>query len=1735
MKKINIIFLFIVLIAQTAFGKKYSDEKSLSNGSIIVTSMPAVTCESYSNLKVGGTGTEATSAENRGFMLQNPYAIVRLTIPNTPGFQSLGTATVKARVRYEYEMTGQILEDFKDVELTVGAVNGKFKDIAYAKIDGALKAVVEITQVDHIGVFAGIKISASCEGDIFKFLPPHAMVSGLHYASPNLRSDGSLADGNLHVSWDNKLLDGNDNTKELVNAGVESYELEWTYISDQGSEEGTTLNNNEIKIRENIFRTNSSRIETFNNGFFIPLIYEKGLIVFRVRPIGKNVVDGMLTDVKGKWSVAENTTSLTGVPSAYIYKFPGLEKNLNWQSSISFAEEGKNKVVVSYHDGSMRNRQAVTRINTDDRTVIGETFYDYNGRPVIQTLPVPIPGQQENNLNFRPELNLIDQKGTISKTDYDRATQGQSCVPLAPKFSTESGSSRYYSGNNGFFGTGGNTGENILNKDYIPDAKKYPYTQTFYTGDNTGRISAQSGVGENHILSSGHETKYMYGAPLQSEISRLFGNQVGINGHYKKNSVIDPNGQVSVSYLDLDGKVIATALAGGNDTGLDNLPGEKTRNISSNLITDANNELDSDGKGKTTIFPFPVTTKVAYTFNYDMTAGVHTVKCKGLTNPTPIEVKMAGVFDATISLYGKCNTLIFTASASNTEAFGSDITTPAKVPISKTVPADLMEVGQYTLVKKIRLNQAKLDNYLDKYLKNDQYTCVLKDDYFMAHALDSIDFSSCEMTCSQCKDSISSLVTKVRGRGIDVSPEEVANLYERCESICLKNTTCLSSLYNMLASMSPDGQYGQVRKNPTGTSNNNQLDMNNISDELDINKNDIQLGTSDGEPTISSDNALVPEQFPLSIYNENNILMPNQFLKSGGMTFYRADWRRPIHVNISGNNNVNFKNQIIFTENLASATYIDTINYRNEDGTIAYAYIQKTGENTYFPEVMSNAPVILAEDDVEPNLYKVPLKYLKDVKVFISKWQSHFANYLVPYHPEFSYYVECSTRITINEYEEKLIDANSPGDALTSKLLVADVSGGVNYLVPSIMYGTSTDADPIFTDASIPQNMRDSFKNKINNYRSKLNSDGTPVSPAVFYTMAQAATMLVNCPNGTDADCKNPNCDNGKFKSDDVEEWVSFKTLYLTERQKILREVSTKKAIEGKYYNGCIGNASFRGSQEEKRMLTRYASVPELDNLIAYRNSVCNGSVPFPYNSIPFGKSVFYGRRWKRYCENLNNLVNSEATLMRFNAIPLYDPNQMCNIDKAGNYANNIRAFYGPLPTESTIGGNGETCYEIITDQDGVARYLKTECNMAILDQGALMENSAKIRSFSSCGNCPVVSQIQDLFTEITENEGLDKTLQNFNCFTNTPNFGIGKEISSFISNSLSVNTLLSWDGQYDLTTKRLTGTITPTPLSGNNPLIFKLEFANSGIPNLGNEQKFSQVFKKIKIAGIVTDNSAQSNKFRLKAYITLNRALPDYTTTESLLTGSQTGNYVPNNSSTIYKYVFDIPVTIFRTISGQEVAVKIDTCSFEPLCSTTQFATNVMGLLNVLTYKDETEVVTTNSTVKVKTYDLLPATSVTVQDADIYDEPVRQLLGLTLVDAAGDYTQKLSDYQMNWTASQSGANLQGHLNFKVGTANKSFDITITPEEFANSLLNNVDFTKVSFFANVRPFNVNCTEAKCNSNKFYADAVVKENVGAMANSYVYHRVVIELTTKTGTETDQVKPVSTMCEKISGKE
>ncbi|MBV8256174.1 MAG: hypothetical protein JO154_26505, partial [Chitinophaga sp.] len=311
--------------------------------------------------------------------------------------------------------------------------------------------------------------------------------------------------------------------------GANAYDLEWTYIDSSAIETGrygTPIN------PDKLFENNATRVTVAGTNYAIPLMYDhEGAIYFRFRPVQEKPAYGRIT---GNWS-----SQYTGGLGSYA--FTGHERLLNWQAQTSFAEEGKRKTILNYFDGSLRGRQTVTKDNTTNTIIVGESIYDYQGRPALQVLPAPT---LNTIIKYTRRLNTDINGAEYTPDQFDYLNKPADILTQhAPVMGTASGTAQYYSPANPQRDSG-------FNK-FIPDAEGYVFSETAYTLDNTNRVRQQGAVGKQYTLNGGHDIVYTYGTPSQEDLYALFGTEVGDASHYFKNTVTDANGQVSVTYLDM--------------------------------------------------------------------------------------------------------------------------------------------------------------------------------------------------------------------------------------------------------------------------------------------------------------------------------------------------------------------------------------------------------------------------------------------------------------------------------------------------------------------------------------------------------------------------------------------------------------------------------------------------------------------------------------------------------------------------------------------------------------------------------------------------------------------------------------------------------------------------------------------------------------------------------------------------------------------------------------------------------------------------------------------------------------------------------------------------------------------------------------------------------------------------------------------------------------------------------
>ncbi|PAM93702.1 hypothetical protein B4N84_15610 [Flavobacterium sp. IR1] len=896
----------------------------------------------------------------------------------------------------------------------------QFDDYAVYNLPGIHKANVQVISVNYYNQ-AGTKIATLPDSSAFLQLK---FTTDRYY---NLQLSSTESSSVLPLK--HKFVKQNGNEELEVNnvsdkaeeiliswntdpiAPAVEYELEWTWV-DNFAENGGSLLPSDVDLSDQDFKLNSTRIQTKATSYRIPIVYSQGYIVYRVRPVGRFLGD-ISKNYYGLWTSGflESHKKVSDW-SHYITINANHEAGKkNWQYQSSFAEDGKKKEVVSYFDGSLRNRQTVTRINSNNKAVVGEVIYDNQGRPAIEVLPVPV---EASGIHFYPDLNKSSTSNTIyTHRDFDWDNENdKSCAPSAVNgMSNTSGSSKYYSANNAV---------NNNHQDLVPDAALLPFSQTVYTPDNTGRISSKGGVGKSHQIGSGHEMKYFYATPSSIELNRLFGYKVGEVSHYKKNIVIDPNGQISVSYIDPQGRTIATALAGdkrGNLVSLEDETDETLhKTITENLLinndpySSGNNGLTKDGIQLNT--SVNVIKKDNIIFNYGLT------KTMGSFNDSCLPNKhYPFVYDWSMGMTDDCaNQLLISPNGSPLSStigtFSLNSFAPTNLNFSDKIfegkvkladnSIDFLEVGKYSLSKNLLLNVQALNQYADDYIQQLREGTTCKP--VITEFTEVIQVTDCNVTCRSCEEALvtsyldssdksaysshfvadeSSLgntsarepyILKAQNNYInenlpkmDLSAAEQAAYklkYEKefkalitsCRELCQQPLNlCNINEDVLLGDVSPTGQYGSV----------------------------IGLTSSVDPSEIDSDMDL------LSVFNQYNQLLYNGYNEvsstdSDGnpetIKTTKANWRYPVG------------------------------GYRDENGELSKITVFKDRDGFYTPDLRAMGsdgfiPMIDDPNNDDENYFLVEPQYLNSVADFLKEWQASWAKALLPYHPEYQYYL----------------------------------------------------------------------------------------------------------------------------------------------------------------------------------------------------------------------------------------------------------------------------------------------------------------------------------------------------------------------------------------------------------------------------------------------------------------------------------------------------------------------------------------------------------------------------------------------------------------------------------------------------------------------------------------------------------------------------------------------------------
>ena len=385
--------------------------------------------------------------------------------------------------------------------------------------------------------------------------------------------------------------------------------------------------------------------------------------------------------------------------------------------------------------------------------------------------------------------------------------------------------------------------------------------------------------------------------------------------------------------------------------------------------------------------------------------------------------------------------------------------------------------------------------------------------------LANIDTSGCEVTCDNCFEQLGSLEDFIAsGQG---NSNDYYLRIEQCQKLCNGGSSHCEIMETLLRlDMSPGGQYGEYLNQTTGT-----IDLIN---------------------------------FPLSVYNPLNHLPK-----------VNAYWKTPVLITPLGQQNM----------------------YVNENGERSRVYLTEDPMN---PGVWLPAPYSLGIIKTDPQTQEVYVypEELEHVEDFIDLFEQSWGKSLIYYHPEYCYYETCLI------YEDPIASDDAFTSTSFDKLLqqtttmLAALDNGfvelnstsydlLNWFTPlggdntedAVAWDPFVYYSPDFNTGFCSGNYGSKLKNRFVNYQY---IDGA------WRSMPEVAALTARC--GANYATSYPSsCYNfghtvmGVWDNDVLdEEWVILKSLYLSEKQKIQRELADCRALkECSSYNGCIGNDEF--------------------------------------------------------------------------------------------------------------------------------------------------------------------------------------------------------------------------------------------------------------------------------------------------------------------------------------------------------------------------------------------------------------------------------------------------------------------------------------------------------------------------------------------------------------------------------
>ncbi len=695
---------------------------------------------------------------------------------------------VEIEVDYVEDPDVLVPNEMHSLEIELNAEGGVFKNIDRIYINGGIDINVVITSVsftDPAGVVVNdipVEAYLTIGADVERF-------ENLNTAlKPSINFPSAGADPSFALSWD--AIDG-----------AEFYELEWSWYDTERVFTNTTTYD---KYDDFNFKYNSTRVRISDNSYEIANLYRVGAIIARVRTVGRN--SDCEEYVFGDWSIGDEQDFDDLTAGTDYFLVDGHLEGFNWDSEKSLAEEGKMNDLISYFDGGLKERQNVSRIESKNLAIVSESYYDHIGRAVIQTLQTPVI---ENN-EYRKEISFYDQLNKVNSIPFNNEHfESSTDCDLSPAPMDEKGNSLYYSSSNPILDN---------HQGYLPKANGFPYAQVVYTQDKTEKISRQSGIGESFRIGSGNETKYYYGKPEQYELDRLFGNDVGYAEYYEKHMMVDPNGQVSVSYIDNNDRLIASALSGSSPDQLIELPNindwTNIFDVVSDVLTYDEVKLNGTNQAHYSANKGFLVSSDNTDFTYD-----YTFLPQDFEDPTCApNVCFDCAYNLDITLYNECNQIVIESDENNHNEIGPSIVDENcedngthSFQLSTT-----LDVGSYNINRELSLDQEVMQLYEEIYVDN--YECAKTEvevfDSLIVSAIENFEGCIDQQCLSTCMATlnVNDYLSDLEGY-VDALSNCIDEKIEggECVQTTLESVSACESLRQMIeADMRPHGQYGAV-------------------------------------------------------------------------------------------------------------------------------------------------------------------------------------------------------------------------------------------------------------------------------------------------------------------------------------------------------------------------------------------------------------------------------------------------------------------------------------------------------------------------------------------------------------------------------------------------------------------------------------------------------------------------------------------------------------------------------------------------------------------------------------------------------------------------------------------------------------------------------------------------------------------------------------------------------------